>query len=134
MAQADSKSSLLNLNLVPPKKINIKHSQLPLEKTYVSTKNRSKKRNNASSSPEEHRNKKSSKLGKKKDKSVTHCGTTAKQTSNLNDLNYFIKAIEKDLIKNMNTDQTGSYPVTPNSIRRRVEEQMKALGLDPKSH
>ena len=119
MAQADSKSSLLNLNLVPPKKLNQKNSQQHLEKTYGTTKPRSKKRN-ASSSPEEPiRHKKGSKLSKKqKEKSFGHYGPSTKQMSNLNDLNYFIKAIEKDL-KN---STGGSYPVTPNSLRRRVEE------------
>jgi hypothetical protein len=42
--------------------------------------------------------------------------------SNLADLNYFIKSIEKDLVKNMN------MPKSPSQIQRKLDEQMKQLG------
>jgi len=41
--------------------------------------------------------------------------------NNLADLNFFIKTIEKDLVKNMKVDAT-SFPTTPNTIIKRVED------------
>jgi hypothetical protein len=38
--------------------------------------------------------------------------------NNLADLNFFIKTIEKDLVKNINN----SYPTTPSTIIKKVEE------------
>jgi hypothetical protein len=51
--------------------------------------------------------------------------------NNLADLNFFIKTIEKDLVKNMKVD-SASFPATPSTIIKRVEDQMRALGVDPK--
>jgi hypothetical protein len=41
--------------------------------------------------------------------------------NNLADLNFFIKTIEKDLVKNMKVDST-SFPATPSTIIKRVED------------
>ena len=48
----------------------------------------------------------------------------------------FIKTIEKDLsekFKNMADMTTSKSPATPNQILRKVEDQMRLFGLDPKS-
>jgi hypothetical protein len=50
-----------------------------------------------------------------------------KQSNNLADLNYFIKTIEKDIVKNQST----SYPTTPCTIIKKVEDHMRTLGVDP---
>lgn len=42
--------------------------------------------------------------------------------NNLADLNYFIKSLEKGM----------SNPTTPSNIIKKVEDQMRALGVDPK--
>jgi hypothetical protein len=42
--------------------------------------------------------------------------------NNLADLNYFIKSLEKGL----------TNPTTPSSLKKKVEEQMRAFGVDPK--
>ena len=52
--------------------------------------------------------------------------------NNLADLNFFMKAIEKDLIKNMKSDNPNSYPITPSTLKRRVEDQIRALGAESK--
>ena len=41
--------------------------------------------------------------------------------NNLADLNFFIKTIEKDLVKNMKVDNH-SFPTTPNTIIKKVED------------
>lgn len=49
----------------------------------------------------------------------------------LADLNFFLKSIEKDLgdqYKNKSSQQS-----TPNTLLRKVEDQMRALGLDKKN-
>ena len=47
------------------------------------------------------------------------------------DLNFFIKSIEKDLTEQYKT--MNSIPHTPNSIIRKVEDQLKAIGYDKNS-
>lgn len=42
--------------------------------------------------------------------------------NNLADLNYFIKSLEKGMSNNN----------TPSNLIKKVEEQMRALGVDPK--
>jgi hypothetical protein len=44
--------------------------------------------------------------------------------NNLADLNYFIKSLEKGM----------SNPTTPNNLIKKVEDQMRALGVDPKMY
>ena len=51
----------------------------------------------------------------------------------LADLNYFIKTIEKDLSDKLKTRQDlKSMPNTPSSLIKKVGDQMKALGVDPR--
>jgi hypothetical protein len=45
-----------------------------------------------------------------------------KPRTNISDLNYFIKSLEKDL----------STTATPSNIIKKVEEQMRSLGVDQK--
>ena len=50
-------------------------------------------------------------------------------------MHLFIKTIEKDLsekFRNMK-DLSSKGPATPKQILRKVEDQMRAFGLDPKS-
>jgi hypothetical protein len=43
--------------------------------------------------------------------------------NNLADLNFFIKTIEKDLVKNMKANENGSsFPATPKTIIKKVED------------
>ena len=58
-----------------------------------------------------------------------------KKGSSISDLHLFIKTIEKDLaekFRNMK-DLSSKGPATPKQILRKVEDQMRAFGLDPKS-
>jgi hypothetical protein len=48
----------------------------------------------------------------------------------MTELNVFIKSLEKDLKKDLNAC---SMPTTPNQLLRKVEEQMRQLGYDPKT-
>jgi hypothetical protein len=53
--------------------------------------------------------------------------------NNLADLNYFIKTIEKDLCEKFQSMQDiSSMPNTPSNMMKKVGDQMKALGVDPK--
>lgn len=70
------------------------------------------KKKSLSSSPEEQKRKLSSKAASK----------GIKARSNMADLNYFIKSLEKGL----------SSTTTPQNIMKKVEEQMRTLGVDPK--
>lgn len=55
--------------------------------------------------------------------------------NNIADLHLFIKTIEKDLSEKFkNMQELGPKgPATPKQILRKVEDQMRAFGLDPKS-
>ena len=57
-----------------------------------------------------------------KSKSKDKAGASHKQMNNLADLNFFIKTIEKDLVKNMSSTNSSSFPPTPSSIAKRLDE------------
>ena len=53
--------------------------------------------------------------------------------NNLADLNYFIKYIEKDLNKKFKSmKEINQMPTTPSNIIKKVEDQMRVFGVDPK--
>lgn len=53
--------------------------------------------------------------------------------NNLADLNYFIKYIEKDLNKKFKSmKEINQMPTTPSNIMKKVEDQMRVLGVDTK--
>jgi len=53
--------------------------------------------------------------------------------NNLADLNYFIKYIEKDLNKKFKSmKEINQMPTTPSNIMKKVEDQMRILGVDTK--
>ena len=53
--------------------------------------------------------------------------------NNLADLNYFIKYIEKDLNKKFKSmKEINQMPTTPSNIIKKVEDQMRFLGVDAK--
>lgn len=70
------------------------------------------KKKTLSNSPEEPKRKLSQKPGSRK----------IKPRTNISDLNYFIKSLEKGY----------STTATPSNIIKKVEEQMRSLGVDPK--
>jgi hypothetical protein len=82
---------------------------------HGSTKNR--KKQTISNSPEHHRGK------SKKHHKMSQKSTTGKQMNNLADLNFFIKSLEKGMSSNS---------ATPSNLIKKVEDQMRALGVDPK--
>jgi hypothetical protein len=79
-----------------------------------------KRKNNQSISPE-------TKKPKAKKSKLVFNGAITKQSSNLTDLNFFIKTIEKDLVRN---GMNSSFPTTPNQIIKKVEDQIKSLGAE----